>query len=166
MYVLDTDALVNLKNAYNPSDPDDAWFWDYMLELGSEGVIKIPEMVCEEVGKGHDALVTWLAEHEKVFILKTETIMGNEFGQVVKAYESLCPNYEITENDVEFLGSKADAYLIAHALKEGGFLVSREVHRNSTVIKNIKIPNVCDVLGIVCKPFARFVWELAERKLV
>lgn len=166
MYVLDTDALINLKNSYDPSEAEDAWFWDYILKLGAEGVIKIPEKVCEEIGKGNDAFVTWLAEHEKVFILKTESIMGNEFAQVVRAYESLCPNYTITENDIEFLGSKADAYLIAHALKEKGFLVSKEVPRNAVAIRNIKIPNVCDVLGIARKPFARFVWELAERKLV
>ena len=46
----------------------------------------------------------------------------------------------------EFLG-RADPWLIAHAIAEGGKVVTLEV-RVPVISQKVKIPNVCDAFGI------------------
>lgn len=163
-YILDTNTFINLnKDGYAISDPANAWFWEYLLELAHENFIKVPESVCDELCNGTDALKDWIAENKKEFILYTSSVLGGEYGVVVNAYASFSPDGIMPESDLEFLGSHADSYVIAHAIKEGGEVVSSERENRATRPKNVQIPNACKKLAVPFKPYTVFIWEIASK---
>lgn len=164
-YILDTNIFINLNKCGYPIDePANAWFWEYLIELAHENFIKVPESVCEELCKRSDELSKWIKINKKDFILYTRTVLNNEYPIVVNSYASFSPDGVILDTDVEFLGNHADSYVIAHAMKEGGEVVSSEQESNTTKPKEVKIPCVCRKLSVPFKPFAVFIWEIASKR--
>lgn len=164
-YILDTNTFINLnKCGYAINEPANAWFWEYLIELAHENFIKVPESVCEELCKGSDGLSEWIKTNKKDFVLHTSTVLSNEYGIVVNSYASFSPDGVMPETDLEYLGNHADSYVIAHAMKEGGEVVSSEQESNATRPKNVKIPCVCRKLAVPFKPFAVFIWEIASKR--
>lgn len=164
-YILDTNTFINLnKDGYAISNPANAWFWEYLLELARENFIKVPESVCDELCKGTDGLSDWITENKKDFILYTSSVLGGEYGTVVNAYASFSPDGTMPESDLEFLGSHADSYVIAHAIKEEGEVVSSERENGATRPKNVKIPSVCKKIDVPFKPYTVFIWEIASKR--
>ena len=49
-------------------------------------------------------------------------------------------------------------------MKEKSAVVSSEQESNATRPKNVKIPSVCRKLFVPYKPFAAFIWEIAEKR--
>ena len=90
--------------------------------------------------------------------------MGKEYRIVVNSYASFSPDGNISDLDIEFLGARADTYIIAHALKENGEVVSAELESNATRPKNVRIPSACKKLGIPYKPVLTFFWEIAAKR--
>lgn len=164
-YILDTNTFINLnKDGYAISDPTNSWFWEYLIELAHENFIKVPESVCDELCKGSDSLSDWVKKNKKEFILYTSSILGREYGVVVNSYASFSSDGIMPESDLEFLGNHADSYVIAHAMKEGGEVVSAERENNATRPRNVKIPSVCRRLTVPFKPFTVFIWEIASKR--
>ena len=164
-YILDTNTFINLnKDGYAISDPANAWFWEYLLELAQENFIKVPESVCDELCKGTDALRDWITENKKAFILNTSSVLGGEYRAVVNAYASFSPDGIMPESDLEFLGNHADSYVIAHAIKEGGEVVSSERENGATRPRNVKIPSACKKIDVPFKPYTVFIWEIASKR--
>ena len=164
-YIIDSNTLINLhKCGYSIDEERNQWFWQYLLELANENYIKVPEAVCDELCKGTDKLSEWVHLHKKEIIIETKSILGGEYGLVVNTYATFSPGGKISETDVEFLGCHADSYVIAHAIKEKGEVVSSEQENNATRPKNVKIPSVCKKLSVPYKPFAVFIWDIAEKR--
>ena len=71
-YILDTNTFINLnKCGYAIDNPENMWFWQYLLELAQENFIKVPESVCNELCNGNDELSKWIKNNKKDFIIYT-----------------------------------------------------------------------------------------------
>ncbi len=156
VYVLDSSILISSKrNDFRPEEK--TGFWQWLVELGKEGMIIIPERVYEELGAGTDELPGWLDKHKSLF-WKPSSICRNEQAMVIHAYESIWETPP-PKHILSRLG--ADPYVIAHALAAQGTVVANEGRTGSKV--DVKIPVVCDRLSLPCISLARFLWNLRNR---
>jgi hypothetical protein len=55
-YFLDSNFLIDAKNLHFSIDGKPE-FWGWLLRLGKEGILRIPEEVYKEVTRGNDDLV-------------------------------------------------------------------------------------------------------------
>jgi len=150
IYFLDSNFLIDAKNWHFPLDKR-LDFWKWLLSLGQKDILKIPESVYEEINRGNDELVNWINENKNTFLCKKV--------ECIQSLSSALAGYgEVTEIDLEQL--KADPYVIAHALAVNGSVVTEERPKETLVIKNKKIPTVCDGLHIPCLTLPTFMWEL------
>lgn len=149
-YFLDSNFLIDAKNLYFPFDGKPE-FWAWLLQLGKKGVLRIPQVVHDEITRGNDDLVDWVKVHQSIFFCKTEEC-------VYSLPNALAGYGSPTETDLEFL--KADPYVIAHAIASGGTVVTGEKSKDTAVVKNKKIPTICEGLRVPCLTLPGFMWEL------
>ncbi len=73
LHLLDANILVDADRYYYPIDrvPE---FWDWLLDLGNRGLVKIPQEIYDEVTVGNDALTKWLRENTAVMLLSEEVL--------------------------------------------------------------------------------------------
>jgi len=149
-YFLDSNFLIDAKNLHFSIDGKPE-FWGWLLRLGKEGILRIPEEVYKEVTRGNDDLVDWVNTHHETFFCKTEEC-------VFSLPNALAGYGNPSETDLEFL--KADPFVIAHAIASGGTVVTGEKPKYTAVIKNKKIPTICESLRVPCLTLPGFMWEL------
>ncbi len=157
-YLIDSDIFIQAKNRHYGFDFRPA-FWDWLVAGNAAGKVFSIEKVGDELGVGNDELATWADQRGTGFFLKPDGAMLPALGRV----SSWAYGQQYTQGAVSDFLSKADYYLVAHALAHGHTVVSHEVPANSP--KKIKIPEPCIALGIrTMSPFemlrnerARFV---------
>ncbi len=140
-YLLDTNIFIEAKKhhygfAFCPA------FWDWLIRSNTAGQVFSIEKVGDEIEAGDDELRDWARERGKAFFLKLKPEMAPSLRKVSlwatsQSYESAAIS--------DFL-SKADYYLVTHALTTGDTVVTHE--RPSSSTKKIKIPDACVGLGI------------------
>ena len=139
IHFLDADFLIRAKNEHFQMDrvPE---YWDWLVENGEAGDIKIPLPIYEEIMRGDDSLKKWLQKN------KAEQLMDDPDAlHVVSEILSYYGN-SLTEDQIEMIGS--DPFLIAYASHHGGAVVTREVSKPSRVGHNRKIPDICLDTGV------------------
>ena len=163
-YLLDANVLIQAKNFHYGFDFCPA-FWDWLVKANARRRVFSIERVGRELKAGNDLLADWAAQRGDGFFLNpTQEMMANL---------STVSNWVVSKGYVpaatdEFLQA-ADYYLVAHALATGYGVVTHEVPSASR--KKIKLPDVCDGLGVEClTPFAllsreqaRFVLRLGDK---
>lgn len=149
-YFLDANFLIDAKNLHFPIDGKPE-FWNWLVQLGKDGLLKIPEAVHDEVVRGNDDLVEWINKHQKTFFCKKAEC-------IFFLPHALAGYGNPTDADLEFLN--ADPYVIAHAIATGGTVVTGEKPKETAVIKNKKIPTICEGLHVPCLTLPGFMWEL------
>lgn len=143
---IDTDALMNAKNrGYSFEVAPE--FWDLLLGMAANDVLRAPLWVQTELREGNDKLAEWAKEHSEFFCDPSEHVQAkyHEIADYVRGYYD-----EAFSKD--FLKG-ADAWHIAHACCEGGQIVTGEREsRQSPAPKNGKarIPDVAKVFGVQC----------------
>jgi hypothetical protein len=68
-YFLDSNFLIDAKNLHFPMDRKPE-FWSWLVQLGNDGILGIPEAVHKEVTRGNDDLVEWVNRHQMIFYAK------------------------------------------------------------------------------------------------
>ena len=63
-YYFDTDTLARTNRFDLPIDTNQS-FWDWLIELGNNGIVRIPEKVYEELGTADDILSNWINEYKR-----------------------------------------------------------------------------------------------------
>lgn len=149
-YFLDSNFLIDAKNLHFPIDGKPE-FWNWLIHLGKNGILRIPETVHAEVTRGNDDLVEWVNTHQKIFFCNTLECMCS-LPSALEGYG------RPSETELDFLN--ADSYVIAHAMASGGTVVTGEKPKHTAIIKNKKIPTVCDTLRVPCLTLPGFMWEL------
>lgn len=106
IYYFDTNILVTAQRLDFPlvTAPD---FWAWLVEQGEAGIVKLPESVVEEIGKGDDPLSVWVGENKGVFQAPTVEALPS-MPTVLNAYET--PMQAGTLEKIQ-----VDACVIAHA---------------------------------------------------
>ena len=140
---VDTDGLIEANNRGYAFDLVPG-FWPFLVEQAEAGRIACPITVYAELtDETHGPLRDWAVKHRNspLFVEPSEAVQRacTVVGDHVKAkYE---PFYY-----APFL-SGADPWLIAHLKTDGGLIVTNETLKGPNA-KNVKIPNVCDELGL------------------
>ncbi len=152
-YCLDANVLIQAwQKYYNPKFCPD--YWNILVKLGKNGMIFIPELVYEEIVRTEDDLSKWL---------KGSKIPINKISEPVticlqKIYEADPTHKNLVDNTKA--RSLADPWVIAHALHENASVVTKEEKVTALNSNRIKIPNVCDNMGIRWINDFQFIDEL------
>ncbi len=140
-YCLDANVLIQAwQKYYNPKFCPD--YWDILIELGKQDKIFIPEFVYEEITRTEDDLSKWV-KASKIPIKKISepvTICLQKIYAADPVHKNLVDN--ITGR------SLADPWVIAHSLHENATVVTKEEKITALNSKRIRIPNVCDNMGV------------------
>lgn len=153
LYCLDANVLIQAWQKYYSPDISPS-YWSTLNELGKKGIIFIPQAVYEEIEKGEDDLFQWLKSSD-IPIRQIDS-------QITKCLKELYAKHEdhkflVAENGVH---SAADPWIIAHALYEGAIVVTKEIKDTYKNPKRIKIPHVCDNMGVEWMDDFQFIREL------
>lgn len=147
-YLLDANVFIQAKNLHYGFDFCPA-FWEWLVMANARKRVFSIEHVRDELKLGNDDLSRWAEERGSGFFIRPTQAMLAMLSIV--SNWAVSNGYEPAAAD-EFLQA-ADYYLVAHALAAGYGVVTHEVRSNSR--KKIKLPNVCDGLGVEClTPFA------------
>lgn len=152
-YCLDANVLIQAwQKYYNPKFCPD--YWNILNELGTKKLIFIPEMVYEEIMRTEDDLSKWLKKSNIPInkISESVTVCLKNIYSVNPLHKNLVDN---TKNR-----SLADPWVIAHALYEKATVVTKEEKITAINSNKIRIPNVCDNMGVRWISDFEFIDEL------
>ncbi len=137
----DANVLIQAwQKYYNPKFCPD--YWNILIELGKQEKIFIPELVYEEIARTEDDLSKWL-KGSKIPIDKISesvTICLQNIYAPKPEHKKLVDNIRGR--------SLADPWVIAHAMDKNAIVVTKENKETALNSKRIRIPNVCDNMGI------------------
>jgi hypothetical protein len=126
----------------------------------TEGSVKIPSEVYDEVADGKDELARWLktAAVKSVLLLDEEASVERVSQVVDNGYAN-----DLTDEEVEKIGR--DPFLVAYALvyADSRCVVTTEVSKPSRVRANRRLPDVCRGFGIDCCHTFEFLRRLDFR---
>ena len=152
-YCLDANVLIQAwQKYYNPKFCPN--YWEILIYLGKNGIIFIPELVYEEITRTEDDLSRWL-KGSKIQINKINepvTICLQKIYAAEPTHKNLVDNTKAR--------SLADPWIIAHAMHENATVVTKEEKVTALNSTKIKIPNVCDNMGIRWINDFQFIEEL------
>lgn len=152
-YCLDANVLIQAwQKYYNPKFCPD--YWKILTELGKDGKIFIPELVYEEIIRTEDELSKWLKDSKIPInnISEPVTICLQKIYAADSTHKNLVDNTKAR--------SLADPWVIAHALHENACVVTKEEKVTALYSNRIKIPNVCENMGIRWINDFQFIDEL------
>ena len=152
-YCLDANVLIQAwQKYYSPKFCPD--YWNILSELGKRGTIFLAEQIHEEIVDTEDELTAWLKASD-IPIRKTD---ANVIGCWKKILAANPIHRELVH---ERKGrSKGDPWVISHAMDAGATVVTKEELITVANSKTVKIPNVCENMGIRWMDDFRFVEEI------
>jgi len=142
---IDTDCLIQARNG--PYGFDIApGFWSVLDDNIANGRIGTSRYVYQEIMAGkQDDIMTWLKQHRHTTMFTEPTReVQNVLGQIAN-HVSDHPLYQRRWKD-SFL-SKADPWIISHAVAMGGRVVTFEALAGDNTTK-VKIPNICNQFDV------------------
>ena len=142
-YCLDSNAFIEGKKG--PYGFDIApRFWELIDELTDSGQISCSAQVYDELLEGQDDLEGWARDR------RSQGLFVEPDAEVQEAYRDVVAHvvqrYPDNQARRRFL-DRADPWVIAHAIAEGGAVVTLEM-RDPEISQQVKIPNVCDQLNV------------------
>jgi predicted nucleic acid-binding protein len=152
-YCLDANVLIEAwQKYYSPKYCTD--YWEILNELGHKEIIFIPEEVQKEITRTEDELSQWLKDC-KIPVRKIDE-------EVTKCLQSIYSKNPDHKNIVDNTKGRslADPWVIAHAIYENATVVTKEEKITASNSKRIKIPNVCDNMGVRWINDFQFIEEL------
>ena len=156
-YLLDANVLIDARRDYYPPDrvPE---FWQWLVDMGMEGRVRIPREIFDDIVSGTDELVDWPKDNRQWLVLDEYAAKGLVTYVTEQAYA-----IDLADDEIEKIGS--DAFLIAHALADTGSrcVVTTESSKPSRVRANRHVPDVCKDLGVKCIDTFGLIRELDFR---
>ncbi len=151
-YCLDTNVLIQAWQKYYSPDycPE---YWMVLNQLGLLGRIFIPKNVYDEIIHTDDELSGWLKASQIPVSKITESVIDH----LKCIYETNPDHARLVDSTRE--RSLADPWVIAHAIDEAATVVTKESKVTAISSKKIKIPNVCENMGIKCIDDFQFIRE-------
>lgn len=153
-YCLDANVLIQAwQKYYSPKFCRD--YWILLNDLGSKNRIFLPQEVFEkDIARTEDDLTKWL-KSSNVPIYKIDESVTLCLKKIYD--ENPVHKYLVDNTKQRSLG---DPWVIAHALKENACVVTKEEKVTAVNTKRIKIPNVCDNMGVRWINDFQFIGEL------
>lgn len=141
IYCLDTNVLIQAwQKYYSPKYCPD--YWQVLNTLGQNSKIFIPEEVFDEIIRTDDDLSDWLKSSD-IPINKTDGAVTDCLSRIYATNS----NHKFLVDNTK-ARSLADPWLIAHAMNVNATVVTKEEFITAANSKKIRIPNVCQNMGI------------------
>ncbi|TVR71902.1 MAG: DUF4411 family protein [Marinilabiliales bacterium] len=141
IFCIDTNVLIQAwQKYYSPDFCAD--YWVILNRLGQDGRIFIPEAVRDEINKTEDALSKWLKE-SYIPVRRIDELVTKCLKDIYAKDEK--HKYLVDNTKAR---SIADPWVIAHAIHEQAIVVTKEEKTNVVSSRRIKIPNVCENMGV------------------
>jgi hypothetical protein len=152
-YLIDSDVLIEAKDRHYGFDFCPG-FWAWLVREREVGNVFSVEKIHEELTASHDELSTWAEAQGPGFFLVPDGATTSSLATVAALVAGMRVNNQpyLPAALATFLAS-GDYYLIAHAHAHGHVVVSHETgHANGqqASLKRLKIPDVCQAVGVVC----------------
>ncbi|PRP68116.1 DUF4411 family protein [Nonlabens agnitus] len=141
VYCIDANILIQAWQKYYSPEICPS-YWEILNDLGRKGIIFIPQLVYEEIGKGEDNLFDWL-KNSDIPIKKIDEEVTSCLKSIYASDSS--HKYLVSSNGIHSL---ADPWVIAHAIKENATVVTKEIKDQFKKPTKIKIPHVCDNMNV------------------
>lgn len=141
IYCLDANVLIQgWQKYYSPNFCPK--YWEVLDDLGKAKKVFIPELVREEIIRTDDDLSKWLKQ-SNIPIRKIDE-------PVTRCLQNIYSANPLHQNLVDNIKSRslADPWVIAHAIKENAIVVTKEEKITAINSKRVKIPNVCENMGV------------------
>lgn len=146
LHLLDANVLITAHRNYYPIDrvPE---FWEWLLHHGTEGNLKMPLEIVDEICSGTDDLADWLSDRDHIHAIQLDEEVDAGFVQQV-----IAEGYASDLNDIEIETVGRDPFLIAYAIQDVArrCVVTTEVSATRRQRANRKIPDICHQFGIGC----------------
>ena len=144
LYLLDANTLIRANADYYPIERIPR-FWDWLIECGNAGRVKIPNEIADEVTAGRDDVADWLkGEDAKAALRLGERIDVASLRHVVANGYA----HDLDATEMQKIGK--DPFLVAYALsKADRTVVTKELPKPSKQRANRKVPDVCDACGVI-----------------
>lgn len=145
IYLLDAN-VIDANRDYYPIDrvPE---FWGWLEHHGSDGGIKVPSEMFEEVKSGRDALAAWARQQHvsDALVLREDPCVVTVARVIDEGYAN-----DLTDTQTELLGQ--DPFLIAYALirSPDRCVVTTERSKPTRIRHNRHVPDVCNHFGVRC----------------
>ena len=156
IYCLDANVLIQAWQKYYSPALCPA-YWERLNDLGEQGLIFIPAAVKDEILKTEDELSQWL---------KSSKIQVRGITEPVTYYLRQIYNANpVHKNLVDNVKGRslADPWVIAHAMTESAVVVTKEEKITAQNTTKIKIPNVCENMGVRWMNDFEFIAEVGMR---
>ncbi|WP_168734437.1 DUF4411 family protein [Ollibium composti] len=143
MYLLDANTLIRANADYYPIKRIPQ-FWNWLVDKGNAGIVKIPNEIADEITAGRDAVSEWLKDKDVKSALRLEE--AADVALVRKVVEN---GYAPDLTDTELAKIGRDPFLVAYGLAAPGrTIVTKEISAPAKQRQNRKVPNVCDTMGV------------------
>ncbi|MEI4273656.1 DUF4411 family protein [Klenkia sp. LSe6-5] len=142
-YLLDANIFIEAKNAHYGMDFAPG-FWQWIERSHEAGVVYSVAKIADELAVHQDELSAWAATLPESFFLDVDASTFPSLQQAAQ-WAKAQPRFT-SAAQAEFLAS-GDLYLVAQAHAHGFTVVTRETP-DPFVKKRIKIPDVCNGLGV------------------
>jgi hypothetical protein len=140
-YCLDANVLIQgWQKYYSPQVCPS--YWDVLNQLGVDGRIFIPKAIYDEVSKVQDDLFKWL----KASSIRVAEVTENVTICLQKMYDTHPDHQYIVAAGSNH--SAGDPWLIAHCMDSNSVAVTKEEKVNYTKPTKIRMPNICDNVGV------------------
>jgi len=140
-YCFDANVLIQAwQKYYAPAICPD--YWDILIEFGKKSLIFLPEEVYNEITRTEDDLSAWLKK-SNIPILKISEPVSQ---CLLRIFNQNPVHKNLVDNTKQ--RSLADPWVIAHAMNENATVVTKEEKVTALNSQRIKIPNVCDNMGV------------------
>ncbi len=146
LYLLDSNVLIDANRDYYSMErvPE---FWEWLIDMGTRGFVKIPIEMLEELQEGRDTLADWAKDSEVI-----SSLLLNEDADVYFVSQVTDDGYanDLTDDEIEKIGR--DPFLISYALSNNNdrCIVTTETSKPKRQRANRHIPDVCNSLNIKC----------------
>ncbi|KKM11266.1 hypothetical protein SY88_09345 [Clostridiales bacterium PH28_bin88] len=147
MYCIDTSALLHGWRRDYPPDVFHS-LWDQLDELVRQQKLFSSVEVLFELERGGDDIYRWAKEREHIFLEADE--------EVQKVIGTIVDNFPLFVPPDSPDGIWADAYVVAFGAAKKWMVVTGEKPVGPGA-RRIKIPNVCQAMGVECIDFLQLI---------
>lgn len=157
MYLLDANTYIQAKNLHYQMTFCPA-YWHWLDREYETSRLCSVQAIFDELSAGNDELSRWVKKRKNHFITVSYEVQ-ERFAEIAQYVDELPQAKD--QYKAKFLGA-ADPWLIATAAVTGATVVSQETRApaNST---QVKIPNVCEDIGVSCITTYQLLNELEAR---
>lgn len=152
-YLIDTNIFIESSNRHYAIDICPG-FWDFMDEMSHLGNVKSIIQVYDEFTPDIEELKNFRERlKNRGFFLQIEDITPDSYNNVTTTLQKM----GYVQQAIADFSAQADYFLIALALQENYTIVTQEARTQAIAKTRIKIPNVCERLGIECIDIIEFL---------